>query len=148
VPASPVAHDPPRIPAGAVGPDELQDNAGSRPRLPILPGPSTMHRLARSLVSVVLLLLACAGHAQVRTFPDGTKVGKLTVGNYPEASIDGKDVRFSPGARIFTDMNTTTIPMSVPAGTTVRYRTDGLGQIERAWVLTADEIADAKAQSR
>lgn len=82
----------------------------------------------------------------LRRFPPHTKVGKLLVGVFPEATLNGKPVRFSPGGRIFDQQNVIAIPSTLTAPVIVRYHLDFLGQIDQAWVLTDAELEAARRE--
>ncbi len=96
----------------------------------------------------VVLLLACVVQvqptaAQIRSFPDKTKVGMLQMGNFPEAQLDGKRILFAPGVRIMNVNNTTVLPVSLQQPVRIRYRLDALQQIDLAWILSAEEARAA-----
>lgn len=98
------------------------------------------------LILATLLLAASPLHAQVRVFPPNTKVGVLQMGYYPQARINGDDVRFSPGARILDQGNRVVLPASLTDAVRIRYRIDPQGQIGQAWILTDDEIAQSRGR--
>ena len=91
-----------------------------------------------------LALAAAPANAQAnatgaRAFPPDTRVGRLEVGVYPQASIDGNPVRFAPGGRIIDTANRIVTPASVSGSRLVRYQLDPLGNVRVAWILTAGE---------
>lgn len=104
------------------------------------------------IAALLLSATACAAlpvvdaHAQTRTFPEKSAVGRMTVGVFPEGTIEGKPVRFAPGARILNEANLLVVPSTFPANTVVRYRVDSLGLIDAVWILSGDEIAAARAR--
>lgn len=83
--------------------------------------------------------------AQVRPFPAGTKVGELLMGYFPEGTIDGKAVRFAPGTRFLNADNSGVMPSTLQQLVVVRYRLDAQGQVDRVWILSRDEVAQARA---
>ncbi len=119
---------------------------------PPLPSSGVPTPVARSLLAAMLLatIVAClAGWqtpaaAQVREFPQNTKVGVLQMGVYPLAAIDGKEVRFAPGARILNQGNAVVIPSTLTERVRIRYRIDELGQVSLAWILTDEEFARSR----
>lgn len=110
---------------------------------------SMLRALAAPAALALLVALAAApqlAHAQARSFPPGTRVGTLAMGVFPLAQIDGKDVRFSPGGRIYDTRNAVAIPSTVVAPVRVRYALDTMGQVNRAWILTEEEARAAGSQ--
>jgi hypothetical protein len=92
--------------------------------------------MLRLLVLPAALALApVLSTAQVRRLPADAKLGRLTTGNYPEATIDGKPVRLSTGARIYSTMNATLTPSMVPPNSLVKYQLDSAGEVRNAWIL-------------
>ena len=63
---------------------------------------SRLARIGRAGILTALLLAATAVGAQqsVRPFPPNALRGTLQVTNPPELLLDGRNARFSPGARI------------------------------------------------
>mgnify|MGYP001214786493 CR=1 FL=1 len=122
------------------------------PRVRLAPRPPV--RDVRALLAALLLAIAAAclsgwatpAAAQVREFPQNTKVGVLQMGVYPLAAIDGKEVRFSPGARILSQTNAVVIPSTLTERVRIRYRIDELGQVSLAWILTDEEIAKSRGR--
>lgn len=84
-----------------------------------------------------------AAQAQIRSFPEKTKIGMLQMGNFPEAQLDGKRIIFAPGVRIMNVNNTTVMPMSIQSPVRIRYRLDAQEQVDRAWILSAEEARAA-----
>ena len=102
--------------------------------------------LIRYLVLAVLTFGAgwsIPGQAQIRSFPEKTKIGMLQMGNFPEAQLDGKRIIFAPGVRIMNVSNTTVLPMTIQEPVRIRYRLDSLGQVDLAWILSAEEARAA-----
>ena len=92
-------------------------------------------------VFVVLTALAFALPAQAqRLFENNALRGELLVTAPPEARLNGKPVRLSPGVRIRNQQN-----MIQLSGTLleqrmlVNYTLDGMGQIREVWLLTEEE---------
>jgi hypothetical protein len=77
-----------------------------------------------------------------RPFPANTLRGVFTPGYYPDITLDGKARRLSPAARIFDQDNRIEMPAAVRgSGLVVNYTVDGMGNIDRIWILSADEAA-------
>ena len=85
------------------------------------------------------LVLSLPAHAQ-RVFENNALRGELVVKAPPEALLNGKPVRLSPGVRIRNQQN-----MIQLSGTLleqrmlVNYTLDGMGQMRDVWLLTEEE---------
>lgn len=65
----------------------------------------------------------------------------MTMGMYPEITLDGKARRLSAGSRIWNRDNLIQMPASLPTTQmTVHYTEDIEGNIDRVWILTDEEI--------
>ncbi len=97
-----------------------------------------MYRCALALAAAVMAAAPAA--AQTRSFPQNALRGELVVGTPPEARLNGRDVRLSPGARIRNQQNLFMLTNSV-AGTelVVNYTLDLSGNLRDVWILTTDE---------
>lgn len=89
--------------------------------------------------TAVLALCPALAAAQVRVLPADAKAGRLTMGTFPLATLDGKEIRLAAGARIFSTMNTTLTPSMVPENSLVKYRLDAAGNLMTAWILDETE---------
>lgn len=105
-------------------------------------------RRTAMIAGLGLLAHAPAFGQQTRQFPAGTRLGRLTMGVFPEAAIDGEAVRFSPGARILSTNDAVLIPSTLTQPVLVRYRVDSMGQIGQAWILTDAELVAARREAR
>jgi hypothetical protein len=81
--------------------------------------------------------------AQIRLLPLDAPVGHLTINDLTTATIDSKQYRLSPGARIYSKVNTTLVPGVLPPNLLVRYQLDATGQISIVWILNDAEQAAA-----
>jgi hypothetical protein len=77
-------------------------------------------------------LLACSSD---KVLPDGSMLGTMTTQQLPIVSMDGKEMRLAPGARIVNVGNLSITPNQVPAASRVRYKLDAAGQISQIWIL-------------
>ena len=104
----------------------------------------------RATIRLALLLLATAAsicaQAFERPFPANAVRGKMTPAYFPEVLIDGKVRQLAPSARIFNQDNLIELPASI-RGTdlVVNYTVDSWGNIDRIWILTAEEAAQKPA---
>ncbi|MFT3802540.1 MAG: hypothetical protein QM766_15140 [Burkholderiaceae bacterium] len=85
-----------------------------------------------------------AADAPMRAIPGDARLGRLAIGVFPEATIDGKPVRFTAGARIHDRENRIAMPAGLTEPVDVLYRLDQAGQVTAAWILTTDELAAAR----
>ena len=94
----------------------------------------------RSLLALVFsaVLAACASTSPLQ--PDGTMLGTMTTGPLPLVTIDGKEMRLAPGARIMGANNASVTPNQVAPNSPVRYRVDATtGQVTQVWLLPASK---------
>jgi hypothetical protein len=98
-----------------------------------------MHRC----VFTLLLALAAALPAQAqRVFQSNALRGELVVTTPPEALLNGKPVRLSPGARIRNTLNMVQLSGTLLGQTlAVHYTIDGAGELRDVWILTDAELA-------
>jgi hypothetical protein len=61
--------------------------------------------------------------------PQAVRTGTLQVVQWPVLTIDRKEFRAAPGARIVNRNNLTVTPNQVPPGAKVQYELDGTGQV-------------------
>jgi len=98
--------------------------------------------MIRRLVFALVLAFAVAGaQAQFRSLPADAKRATLNRIEGPIATIDGKNLRLSPGAQIRDGHNMIIVPTAVPQNLLVKYLLDGQGQIFRIWILSPAEAA-------
>ena len=94
-------------------------------------------------VTALVVTIAAALPAQAqRVFQGNALRGELVVTQPPEARLNGKPVRLSPGARIRNTRNMiqlsgTLIGQTLP----VHYTLDGAGELRDVWILTEAELA-------
>lgn len=97
-------------------------------------------RIQTFLLSCALALVTLTAQAFDRPFPDTVKRGVMTPANYPAIIIDEKTRTLSAGARIWNQDNMIEMPSAL-RGTdfAVNYTESDTGDIDRIWILTADE---------
>lgn len=94
--------------------------------------------------SLFLSALAVAGaaHAFERPFPANAKRGTMSPAAYPTIVIDGKTRNLAASARIWNTNNTIDMPNSIAGSDMkVNYTENAQGEIDRVWILTAQEAA-------
>ncbi len=75
-----------------------------------------------------------------RNFPAGIKRGKMTVTEYAEIAIDGKIRLLTPGLIIYNEDNMKQNVGSLDVrNVPVFYKQNEYGELERIWILTAEE---------
>ena len=96
-----------------------------------------MYRCAFALAAAVMV--AAPASAQTRNFPQNALRGELIIGTPPEARLNDRDVRLSPGARIRNAKNLFVLTNSVAgAELVVTYTLDLSGNSRDVWILTAE----------
>ena len=114
----------------------------------------TMNRCSRrSLLALCAAATATAAlslpaHAQAlsRPFPKEALRGTLVMTQPPYLTMDDREGRLSPGARIRNTNNNVVRPASlVQQPQVVNYTIDGRGQVRDVWILTAEEAKEKRA---
>lgn len=101
-------------------------------------------------IRLALWLLAAAAslsaQAIERAFPAHALRGKMTPAYFPDVLIDGKVRQLAPSARIFNQDNLIELPAALRGSDlVVNYTVDSWGNIDRIWLLTAEEAAQPPA---
>ena len=93
-----------------------------------------------ALVAFALALAAAPALAEPRPFPPHVKRGRMTPAYFPEVVIDGKVRRLAPAARIVDADNMAEVPAALRGSNIlVHYTENADGDIDRIWILTAEE---------
>ncbi len=109
----------------------------------------TLLNLRATLLASLLLISQCVA-AQIikREFPAAALRGTLVVTAPPEALLDGRPARLSPGARIYNTQNLIQLSGSlVGQPLQVNYTRDTVGNVHLVWVLTAEEAREKRPQA-
>jgi hypothetical protein len=99
--------------------------------------------LSAGILAVAAIAMAPA-RAMDRPIPPEAKRGELAIAQYPGVLLNGKARRVSAAARIRNADNLIVMPSVL--GTSkyaVRYTEDFQGEIDRVWILTAEEASRA-----
>lgn len=100
----------------------------------------------RSIALLFVVLAAPPALAFERPFPPQALRGKMTPGYAPDVTIDGKARQLSPSSRIFNQDNMIEMPAALRGkDIVVNYTVDGMGYIERVWILSGEEAAVKRA---
>lgn len=97
-------------------------------------------RIHHFLVSCFLAVATLSAHAFERPFPDNAKRGLMTPANYPYVVINDKQRVLAAGSRIWNQDNLIEMPAALRGeDMPVFYTEDNQGDINRIWILTAEE---------
>lgn len=87
-----------------------------------------------------MAITALSAQAFERPFPEVAKRGKMSPAIYPTLVIDGTTRRLSAGGRIWNTDNLIQMPATIRDGEYIVNYTETLqGDIDRVWILTAEE---------
>jgi len=93
------------------------------------------------LLLVCCLLGALPAQAFERPFPPDARRGAMTPAPWPNIVIDGHTAALASGARIWNQDNLIEMPAALRgSGIPVNYTVNPQGEVDRVWILTADEI--------
>ena len=103
--------------------------------------------MRKSLLLLGLLLTWQAAHAQfVRFLPPAGERGKTgETLPLPDVTIDKRVLRLAPGGVIIDQNNRTILHAHLPVGAEVFFTRSLTGEIQRMYILTAEEQARLKA---
>lgn len=99
--------------------------------------------MRRFIVFIVLMGVAAAAAAQVRTIPKEARRGEIRHVQDVHVELNGKALRLSPGAQIRDADNRLVLPTSLVGKADVRFLLDGAGLVHRVWIMTPLERAQA-----
>ncbi|NEX60832.1 hypothetical protein [Noviherbaspirillum galbum] len=98
----------------------------------------------RPILAILAFLVAATSVAADRPFPQQTKRGTMTPANFPQIVIDGQTRHLAPAARIWNADNFIEMPAALRGSDfTVNYTEDMNGDIDRVWILSADEARES-----
>ena len=98
-------------------------------------------RLTAGFVAAASIPWARESAAQSRTFPAGHRVGWIEFGVFPQGTLDGEPILLAPGTRIVSETGALVLPAMFGGRRRVVYARDPLGQVNRIWIVTPDELA-------
>jgi len=111
--------------------------------------------MRKYLLSLVLCVALGASGAldaqllQLRFLPEKGERGRLGENqDLPVVKIGNRVMRLAPGGLIFDQNNRTILHGSLPPGADVLYTKDANGDIQRIYILTAQERANLDAVGR
>lgn len=98
--------------------------------------------IRRFVFGLLLAIATVTALATPRNFPAGAKRGVLTIATFPQVMIDGQVQTLSPGAKIISTQNTIMMHSNLMNNAyVVNYTIDRLGNIDKIWILTNEELA-------
>jgi len=110
---------------------------------PVRPRPSRRALLAAPLLLAAAFAPCAEALAQSsRPIPASAEVGRLRIGVFPEATLDGRAVRLGPGTRIYDANNMISPPGSIAGERKVAFVRGTIGEITQVWLLNDAEFRD------
>jgi hypothetical protein len=108
--------------------------------------------LAAPVALAATLLPPRAALAQMqRPIPANAEIGRLRIGVFPEATLDGRPVRLGPGTRIYDEQNMIRPPAGIDGERKVAFVRGTQGEPIQVWLLNDAEfraIGDRIAAAR
>ena len=92
--------------------------------------------MRRLVLFLMLMGVAAAAAAQVRTIPKEAQRGEIRHLQDMHVELNGKALRLSPGAQIRDADNRLMLPTSLVEKSDVRFLLDGTGLVHRVWIMT------------
>lgn len=104
--------------------------------------------LALIAAGVAALVVTIAAFAQTPfAIPADARSGRMTSHQLPLVTIDGRDYRLAPGARIFSRNHLTVTPNLVAADSPVKFVLNRDGQIQTVWLIDAKELSKGERRT-
>lgn len=101
--------------------------------------------IANSVVQLISEIPVAPNPAQdgswVRAFPPELGRGEMTLAGPGLVDINGTTVRLAANVIIRNEKNLIVLPAALSGTRQIRYQLDGYGNLARAWIMTAAEIA-------
>jgi hypothetical protein len=110
---------------------------------PVRHRPSRRALLAAPLLLAATLASGAAALAQsTRPIPASAEVGRLQIGVFPEATLDGRAVRLGPGTRIYDANNMISPPGGIVGERKVAFVRGTIGEVNQVWLLNDAEFRE------
>ena len=111
-------------------------------------GRITFGPMALIAAGIAALAITLTAFAQAPfTIPVDARSGRFVAQQFPMVSIDGRDYRLAPGARIFNRNHLTLTPNLVPVDSPVKFVLNGDGQIQTVWLVDAKDLAKGERRT-
>jgi hypothetical protein len=95
----------------------------------------------RAALFAIVLLVAGAAAAQLRTIPADAERAQIRHVQENIVELNGQRALLAPGAQIRDASNRVIVPTALPSAALVKYRLDDKGQVREVWILTPEEAA-------
>jgi hypothetical protein len=104
-------------------------------------GRITLGPIALIAAGVAALIVTITAFAQAPyAIPANARSGRMTSQQLPVVTIDGRDYRLAPGARIYNRNHLTLTPNLVPVDSPVKFVVNSDGQIQTVWLIDAKDL--------
>ncbi len=98
------------------------------------------------LIIFLSVLAVLPAHAFERPFPQNVQRGTMSPASHPEIVLNGQLRHLAAGARIWNQDNLIEMPASLRGkDLPVNYTENAEGEIDRVWILNADEASQPLA---
>ncbi len=105
--------------------------------------------ISPGLLAILLMLLSQpALSQQVRNFPVDSKLGNLTAVAFPVFTINSVQYQMGAGGQIRGTDNMIILPSTANYKGYVRFQLDIMGNLNRVWILTPDEVKAAEQEGQ
>lgn len=104
-------------------------------------GRITLGPLALIAAGIAALMVTISALAQAPfAIPANARAGRFIAQQFPMVTIDGRDYRLAPGARIYSRNHLTLTPNLVPIDSPVKFALNSDGQIQTVWLIDAKDL--------
>ena len=97
---------------------------------------------------VFLFLFLVASSVGARNIPLDSLEGRVSPLQYPYIKINGKQLRLSPGARIYDTNNRIIQTSRLPATSQAIYQLNFQGDVQRVWLITTQELTEFQTNKK
>ena len=91
---------------------------------------------------VFFFLLLVVSSVWARDIPVDSLEGKIAPLEYPYLKINGKQLKLSPGARIYDTNNRIIQTNRLPATSQAIYQLNFQGDVQMVWLITSQELTE------
>jgi hypothetical protein len=109
-------------------------------------------KLFLPILAIAVVLIAGNVNADLsRLFPQppsNSKLGELTTINYPQVEISDETMQLGAGGQIRGTNNHIILPAALTEFGPVLYWTGPTGDVQRIWLLTSEEMTQAKEEGK
>jgi hypothetical protein len=98
--------------------------------------------LAAPAVLAALFVPAAAFAQNQRPIPQSAEIGRLRIGVFPQATLDGRPVQLGPGTRIYDARNMIVAPGGIDGERKVAFVRGTQGEVNLVWLLDDAEFRE------